>query len=194
MGGLRRGVERQATVGGHLGGGGPPLERAWSNALVDHLLPDDDVAAVEQRLVVPELEGEAIVRPDLRIEQRLVFQRLFRVDHDREGVVVDHDELGGVGSRRGRVGGDDDDRLTDETDDALGEHRTLHVLIEHGHPGGKGRHSEIGVEKDAADTVSGARLLHVDGGDAGMRHRGPHEGQVDAHREDRGRLRTCPRR
>ena len=70
------------------------------------------------------------VRPRSREEERLVLQRLLRVDHHRQRVVVDHDQLGRIGAGRAVVADDDREDLADEAHDVLRHHRPAHVLRE----------------------------------------------------------------
>ena len=69
VGGLGGGVEHEPPVALDEGGGCPRLERAGSNPLIDDPLAHDDLAAVEEGVVVPELQGEAVVRAELGVEQ-----------------------------------------------------------------------------------------------------------------------------
>ena len=59
-----------------------------------------------------ELPGEAVVRAEVLVEdRRAVGERLLRVDHGRELLVLDLDELRGVLRQRARLGEDDGDAV-----------------------------------------------------------------------------------
>ena len=128
---LRREPGGQAAVLADLGGGRARLERARRHALADERVRDDDVAAVEERLVVLRAAARrGDVRADVREEQHLVLRRLVRVDDGRQRVVVDHHELGGVGARRAVLADDDRDDVADEANDVLRDERAAHRRLD----------------------------------------------------------------
>ena len=101
VGGLGRGIEHEPAVALDQCGGRPRLERAGRDPLVDDSLADDDLAPVEERVVMAELQGEAVVRADFGVQQHLVLEGVDGIDGDRQRVIVDDDELGGVGAAAG---------------------------------------------------------------------------------------------
>ena len=83
MGGLGGGVEHEAAVALDQCSGCPRLERAGSDPLVDDSLADDDLAPLEERVVMPELQGEAVVRADFGVQQHRVLEGVEGIDGDR---------------------------------------------------------------------------------------------------------------
>ena len=69
-------------------------------------------------------------------EQHVARERLRGVDHRRQRLVVDDDELGGVDALGAGLGEDDGDDVPDEADDVAGEERSSHPLVETGNGGG----------------------------------------------------------
>ena len=87
---LRGEPRRHAAVGVDLGGRRAHLERAPGHSLADDRVGDDDLAPVEELLVVVHAARTAgDVRPDLREENDLVLRRLDHVDDDGQRVVLD---------------------------------------------------------------------------------------------------------
>ena len=117
------------------------------------------------------------------------------VDHDRQRLVVDDDELGGVLALVALLGHDDGDRLADEADDVVGEERAGHRGREHEeverHRRGEvevggGEHAHARPERPAASEVSmpTMRAWAIDR---------PHVGDVRRPLERAGRRCTCRR-
>ena len=165
MGGLRAQPDGQPAVLERRCGR-PRLERTRCHPLADEHVGDGHLATVEQVVrVFHGLRPGGDVRPRLREEQRLVFQRFARVDHHRKRVVVDHHELGRVDTGRPVLADDDGDDLPDEANDILGHDRPAHLLEE----AGKRRRPErrqadvVGREDaDAGDRLGGALVDAVD--------------------------------
>ena len=98
---LRGEPRRDPSVRSARGDGRARLERAGRHALADERARDDDVAAVEERVVVRRATRR-VPRRSCRLgeEQHLVGECLLRGDGDRQRVVVDEDELRRVGAGR----------------------------------------------------------------------------------------------
>ena len=94
---LRRQPHRQAVVVLHARRRRSRLDRARRDPLARDRPGGDHLAAVEQLLVGRRrLALDAHVRADVLEQQHLVLQRLERIGHDRQRLVVDLDQLGGV--------------------------------------------------------------------------------------------------
>ena len=92
---------RHAAVGVDLGRRRAHLQRAPGHSLADECVGDDDLAPLEEVLVVVHAARTAgDVRPHFREEKDLVLRRLDHVHHDGQRVVLDRHELGSVRARR----------------------------------------------------------------------------------------------
>ena len=164
------------AVSVRLGGCRSHLERARSHPLAVERLRDDDVAAVEERVVVLGRAGVARdVRPDLRVQQHLVLRGLQRVDDGRQRVVLDDDELRCVGAGGAILAQDDRDDVSDEANDVRGDERARHPLLED--RDGRGAH-RTGVDVGAGQDLhvrEGLGGALVDAGDASVREQRAHE-------------------
>ena len=109
------------------------LDRAGRQALVDHLLGDDDLGGREVDRLAAVVERPHHVGAGLVEQDGLVGLRGERIDQGRERVVVDEHGLGRVGSLLASLGDDGGDRLTDEAHDVARQQRTLHRRVEHRH-------------------------------------------------------------
>ncbi len=131
----------QEVLGRHLG-----LGEGGVGQLLVADLPVEDVVVVLARSVGAVL----LVLDVLAQDRRVVVHRLERIDDDRKGLVLDLDEVGGVGGDIA-VGGDDEgDLLVLEQDLAVGEHH-LDVAGERRHPG----------EIDALEVLGGQHREHA---------------------------------
>ena len=102
----------------------PHLERDGGVPAGLHRHLDHPVGLGEGRVHVAGAEGgtEAQVRAELLVHERAaVGQRRHRIEHRRQLLVVDDDELGRVLRGGPARGGDEDDRLADVPDDAGGQ-------------------------------------------------------------------------
>ena len=130
---------------------------------------DDDVAAVEEALVVL---GRACaardVRPDLGVEQHLVLRGVQRGDGDGQRVVLHRHELGGVGACGPVRAQDHRDDVADEANDVLRDDRPSHALLEHRDRRRPRRDVDVGAREDLHARKRLCRGC-VDSGDAGMR-------------------------
>ena len=184
---LRRQPGGEAPVGPELGGARPRLERARCHALAVDRARHDDVAVVEQSLVVVGRAGTGRhVRPGFREEQRLVCCGVLPRDDTRQWLVVDQDELGGVRAGRAVVADHDRDDVAHEANDVLGDERPPHGLVQTGERRRPVRRQvEIGMGQDAhvRESFGGRGVEFADpsvreqGADERDR-RGPVEGQV----------------
>jgi hypothetical protein len=146
---LGREPRGHTAVRPHLRGGRAHLERAGGQALAHERVPDDDVTAVEQpRVVVGTSRAAGDVRPDLRVEEHLVLCGVDRGDGEGQRVVLDRDELGGVGARSPVGAHDDRDDVADEANDVLGDDRTPHSLLEHRDRRRSRRDVDVGARED----------------------------------------------
>ena len=128
---LRGAPEGDAAVLAPLGGGGAGLQRGRGEPLVDQLPRDDDLAAVEEVRVEVLLVVEAVGGVGARLgeEQHLVGGGGLEVDDDRQRVVVDLDQVGGVLALVGLLGEDGGHRLADEPHHVLRQERAHHLLV-----------------------------------------------------------------
>ena len=125
-------------------------------------LPVEDVVRVAARPVSAIL----LVLDVLAQDGRILVHRLERIDDNREGLVLDLDQVRGVGGDIA-VGGDDEgDLLVLEQDLAVGEHH-LDVAGEGRHPGQIDALEILGGE-DREDARHGLGLGRVDLHDAGV--------------------------
>ena len=84
------------------------ISRCWRKRSLTVTAPSEDALDV----AALELPGEAVVRAEVVVEdRRAVGERLLGVDHGRERVVLDLDELGGVLRLRARLGEHDGDAV-----------------------------------------------------------------------------------
>lgn len=146
---------------------------------VDDALADDHLGAVEVGDAVAggELHGDGGLDPGEHGPP--VLPGLRGVDHGVERVVVDDDQLGGVGGR-GPVDGDHGDhRLADVADDVTGEQGPGHLLVEEeGQLGGEVGQVQVGGGDHGEHPGRLAGLVDVDGLDAGEGQRGADEGHL----------------
>src|SRR5258706_8585467 len=104
------------------------LERHRCQPRVDHTDFEDLISFPERALDVAtwDAPGEGNVRPELRVrEGRVLFERLLRIDHRRERVVVDVDKLECVPCNRSRLSDDDRNRVTDKVGARTGQGRVV---------------------------------------------------------------------
>ena len=142
------------------------LERARGHALADDATGDDDLAAVEQPL-------DALPRAEADV--RLVLERALGVDEGVQRLVVDEDELGGVGGAGSGLADDDGDDLAHVADDVGGQQRPRPAVVE---PRPAHRRHRADVEIPRREDVRGGRG-GVDPRDARMRERRAHERDVE---------------
>ncbi len=184
LGVLRRAPQRQPPVVAPLRRGRARLERRGGEPLVDQLGRDHRVAPVEQVLVegLVQPEAEHGVGARLLEHQHVVASRVPHVDHRGQRVVVDGDELRGVGPLVGLLGEHGHDRLADEADlvgreegpqhRVVADRRRLHRL-----------EVDLGTGHDVDHTRRRTRLRDVDGRDPGVRHGAAHEREVQRPRQ-----------
>ena len=126
------------------------LERARMHARIDDHLLDRDVGLGERRVgrgLVARLPGEdvvivlalavgavGLVLEILADHRRVRRHRLERIDIDRQRLVFDLDQIGGIGRGVAVLGDDEGDFLVLEQHLAVGQHH-LHVAGERRHPG-----------------------------------------------------------
>ena len=156
------------------------LERRGREAVeVQPLDPHDVVGVGESSVEVAPVEHARPddVRAGIFVEDDLVLQRLLAVEHVRQRLVVDLDQLGSVARELARTRDDRRDGVADVAHAADGERVVLDVR-----PGGRRKLEErIGEDRDlvarerAVDTVELERLRDVDRLDAGVRVRRAHE-------------------
>ena len=94
---------------------------------------DDDLAAVEQALV--RLLGPSCMQTFVPCSGKRRIssgERPARVGGRRQRVVVDEDELGGVGACRAVLGDDHRDDLSGVADDLAGDERAAHARVDEG--------------------------------------------------------------
>ena len=145
---------------------GARLERTGRHALADDASRDHHVAAVEQP-VDALLFAEADVR--------LVLERALGVDEGVQRLVVDEDELGGVGGAGSGLADDDGDDLAHVADDVGGQQRPRPAVVE---PRPAHRRHRADVEIRRREDLRGGRG-GVDPCDARMRERRAHERDVE---------------
>jgi hypothetical protein len=166
---LRGAPEGGAAVVAPLGGGGAGLQRGGGEPLVDQLPRDDDLAAVEEVRVELLVVVEAVGGVGARVgeEQHLVGGGGLEVDDDRQRVVVDLDQVGGVLPLVGLLGEDGGDRLADEPHHVLRQELAHHLVVR---PAEQQRRREVdvGAGEHADDAGRRAGLPDVDRLDAGV--------------------------
>ena len=128
---LRGEPDREPSVVAHDRGRRARLERARGHPLAHEVTRDDGFAALEEVVVAVRLvDARADVRARIGEEEDLVLGRLGRIDDGGKRVVVDVDELGGIGALRPRLGQDHGDDVAREANDVLREERPPHALLD----------------------------------------------------------------
>ena len=113
--GLGRQPDGQPAVVAELGDRRPRLDRAGREPLALVRARDDHIAAVEQlRVGILRRNVDAGVGTDVLEQQHLVAQRLAQVGHDRQRLVLDHHQLGGVVGALAGLAQHDGDDVADE--------------------------------------------------------------------------------
>jgi hypothetical protein len=125
----------------------------------------------------------ADVRAQVRVQQGGALGDGRRhVQHGREVVVVDEDELRGIPGGGGVAGDHHGDAVAGEVHGVDGQRRRLRCLLVGGDRPGVGQarlgQPEVGGGVDRDDAGQRAGLVGVDPGDPGMRHRRAHHGQM----------------
>ena len=155
------------------------LHRYGRHALVDEATLHDEVGVVEDRRILTELERDGEVRTVLGEHHgRTLGERRLGVDHDGERVVVDDHCFGRINRLRASVRGDDRDDVADEAHDALGERRAIECGREHDEALDGGEAQRV-VRRDEQHAGHALRLTGVDRHEPCVRHRRPHERDVD---------------
>ena len=92
-----------------------PSIGAVGDPLVDHPHPDDVVGALERvGAVLVATAGRDVGAEVLELQRRVLGHRGLEVDHDRQLVVVDVDQLGRVHGLGAGLGHHEGDRVADE--------------------------------------------------------------------------------
>ncbi len=172
----RRVVDQAVAVPPRSGDSG--FDRARGQALIGDRRLDDDLVGDEWRV------GAALVVVDrvrsvLGVEHGGIAERGVETHDGGERLVVDEDELGGVGRCSVALGNDGDDRFADEARDGVGQHRSFGRRREHRQVAGNWAHvggCEVSGRHDRQHAGCLQRFTDVDVGDLGVRHHRRHEG------------------
>ncbi len=182
MRGLGRDRHHECAVGLGLGEHAVGLHGNGCDALVHEAAFDDDVGAVEDRRILAEVELDDEVGAVIGEQQRGVFgECCFGIDHRGERLVVDDHAFSGVDGLGAGLGNDGGDDVADEPHDAASQGRAVEC---------RRQHDEAVHVVEAEGLVGGHRdharhLLGVAGVDSHelrVRHRRPHEGDVQCSR------------
>ena len=114
------------------------------------------------------LTGGEVGAELVELDRRALGQRGLRVDHGRQGLVVDEHDLGGVLGLGHRLGHDGDDRFAHEADLAVGQRRPRAGRVEGHAEGVEGRQVEVGVGEGGDDAGEALGVADVDPGDEGV--------------------------
>ena len=188
-----RGRPDDDLLAGRVDDGGPRLHERGHEPLLAVLALDDD--AVLARLgdgcvdVATRAGGGGVELPEggavgaqVGVHEHLVLHRLSSVEHGRELVVVDVDELGGVAGCRRGAGGHDGDDLAGARDavDGHGEVGGGLLLVVQRPGVGDGALAvlEVGAGEDADDAGGRPRRARVDVRDGRVGERAAHHGEV----------------
>lgn len=114
----------------------------------------------------------------LELDRRPGLGGRFGIDHGRERLIVDDDQLGGVDGRRPALGRHHGHHVTDEADPLPGQRRTGEGRIHHHQPGGDGN-VEVGGDEHTGHPGHRRPLGAIHGADLGVGHRGPDEDEVE---------------
>jgi len=129
MGNLRRSIKSERTFSGVPGSDAPArLDRHRGEALVHHSLSDDAVGLPEGpvQVAIGHRPPEGDVGPELGMSQRrILFQRLFRVAHDRERVEVHFNQIQRVARHVAVLGNNDGYRMAHEVNAVSRQHGVL---------------------------------------------------------------------
>ena len=183
VGRLGREPRGQPTVRAHSRAVRARLQRYGGHALAGERPGHDDLAPGQDIGPLLGGAGAADVRADVRVQQNPVLDRLTRIRDDRQLLVVDHDEVGGVGGRVLALGEDRGDDVAGEADRVAREDRPVHPLVD--------SQERRRAERPQVD-VGGGEHLHprqlqrlgdVDVGDPRVRVRGSDEGEDEIVRQ-----------
>jgi hypothetical protein len=159
-------------------GGRPALHRRRRHPLVVDRAGDHDLAVVEQVLVELLAVADHGVGAGRGEDQRLVPGRLPRVDHRRQRVIVDADQLQHVLALVRVLDDDHRDRLADVPDRVRGEQGLGHAGGVAGQRRDRVDVGQVGRGEHGDDAGRGPGRVEVDAGDPGVRHRGADEEDV----------------
>ena len=176
---LVRDPRRQPAVRAPGRGGGPGLHRGGRDPLVDDGAGDDDLAAVEQvgRQAGGVAEGGGDVAARSREEYGLAGRRLGHVDHWRQHVIVDVNQVRGILALVAALGDDHGQRLADVPDHVRGEQPLAHLGVDQASHRRR-HHREIGQVSTGERGDDAGRLergADVDRADPRVRDRRPDE-------------------
>ena len=105
--------------------------------------------------------GEARVCADSRKEELLVARRELRVDHRRQRLVVDPDQVRRVDGTCVVLGHDRHHGFADEADHVRGQPGPHHALLQRGQPRRQGRKAQVGRREHRDDTVRSTGAFHI---------------------------------
>ena len=163
-------------AGGHRDG--VALHRHHRDPLVVHARPDDDVGAVQRVGPVGGAQAGGDVRAEVgELQRRAGRHGLLDVDGGGQRRVVDVHELRGVGGGRRALGDDHGDGLADEPHPVGRQRRPRHLGV-HGEQAVVGGKVQVRGGEHGDDARSRRCRGRVDPGQLGVRHRRPHEVQV----------------
>jgi hypothetical protein len=129
--------------------------------LVHDPLAHHDLASFEKRSHAWLTDAGDDVRPRLREQHGGVAERIFRVDHGQQGLVVNLDQLGRVDRFGQRFGDHRHDGLPYEAHNTIGEKWAGHDLRDLVSVEPAGRQAEVGNDEDVHHPGSQAGLSDV---------------------------------
>ena len=130
MGALARRVVDEAAVVGPVGGARAGLDRRRRHALVDDALGHHHLAVGEVGRAACEAKRCTTLVPTSGNSSTSSAAAASGLDHGRQRLVVDHDEVGGVGTDGPVLGDHRHDRLADVAHGVDGHERPAHGLRE----------------------------------------------------------------